>query len=321
MDNSEFLSSCSAGAIQRAAERIKAGYLVAFPTETVYGLGADAINEEAVKRIYKVKGRPTNHPLIVHLSSINGLDLWARDIPNYALELARAFWPGPMTMILKRKEIAKDFITGSQDSVGIRVPSNPIALELLTRFESLGGLGIAAPSANRFGKVSPTSSNDVHEEIGEYLSDEDMILDGGRSNVGIESTIIDCSNSQPSILRPGAITASMISQIKELTHNSDTSTIRVSGSLESHYAPKAKLFFDVLPTPGQGLICLSDIPTPVGVIRLAAPATIEAFAQVLYESLRKADSLRVLEIVIYRPIGEGLAAAIRDRLEKAATER
>ena len=185
MMNSQFLSACSVNAIQKAAEQLKAGNLVAFPTETVYGLGADATNEKAVKRIYEVKGRPTDHPLIVHVPSINALDTWARDIPDYAINLARAHWPGPMTLILRRKEIAQDFITGGQNSVGIRVPSDSIALELLTRFESLGGLGIAAPSANRFGCVSPTSAQDVQEDIGSYLMNDDLVLEGGRSEIGI----------------------------------------------------------------------------------------------------------------------------------------
>ena len=203
----------SAYATQKAAEQLKAGHLVAFPTETVYGLGADATNENAVRRIYEVKGRPTDHPLIVHVSSIRAMNIWAREIPDYAMELAHAFWPGPMTLILKRKDIAKDFITGGQDSVGIRVPSHPIALELMTRFEALGGVGIAAPSANRFGQVSPTSASDVHEELGRFFHSEDLILEGGRSDVGIESTIIDTTGNFPIVLRPGAVTRNDIGRI------------------------------------------------------------------------------------------------------------
>jgi L-threonylcarbamoyladenylate synthase len=321
MSNSQFFSNCTADSIREAAAALKAGHLVAFPTETVYGLGADARNPEAVKRIYEVKGRPSDHPLIVHISSINQLGKWATEIPEYAIDLARAFWPGPMTLILKRTEMARDFITGGQNTVGLRVPSDPIAFALIQEFERISDSAIAAPSANRFGQVSPTSSNDVYEEIGEYLWEEDLILEGGRSKVGIESTIIDCSHNSPRILRLGAITAPMISQIKSLIYFSSSSKIRVSGSFERHYAPKAVIVFDVVPMPGQGLIAFSDVATPEGVIRLAAPTTINHFAQVLYESLRRADALNILEVVVFQPKGEGLAAAIRDRLGKAAAGR
>ena len=191
--------------IKDAAIALKEGKLVAFPTETVYGLGADATNERAVHRIFSVKNRPTNHPLIVHISSMSYLDKWAIDIPGYAMKLAREFWPGPMTLILKRSDLAKDFITGGQDCVGVRVPANSIALKLLTHFEQLGGEGVAAPSANRFGAVSPTTSESVSHELKSYLSLDDLILDGGHSEIGIESTIIECLSESPNILRPGFI--------------------------------------------------------------------------------------------------------------------
>jgi L-threonylcarbamoyladenylate synthase len=206
MSNSQFFSNCTADTIREAAAALKAGHLVAFPTETVYGLGADARNPEAVKRIYEAKGRPSDHPLIVHISSVNQLEKWAREIPEYAIELARAFWPGPMTLILKRTDLAQDFITGGQDTVGLRVPSDPIARALIQEFERISDSAIAAPSANRFGQVSPTSSADVQEELGAYLSDDDQILDGGNSIIGIESTIIDCTGDRPAILRSGAVT-------------------------------------------------------------------------------------------------------------------
>ena len=322
MAKSQFLPTCSVDAIQKAAERLKAGHLVAFPTETVYGLGADATNEEAVKRIYAVKGRPTDHPLIVHVSSINVLDVWARNIPDYAIALARAFWPGPMTLILKRKEIAKDFITGSQDSVGIRVPRDPVALELLARFESLGGRGIAAPSANRFGHVSPTSPKDVQDEIGEYLSEEDSILDGGQSDVGIESTIIDCRNAFPVILRPGAITAVMInSVIKGDFVTTQTADIRVSGGLDRHYAPNAKVIVNEFPRYGQAFMALSDVRTPEGVHRISSPTDIAEFARNLYAVMRKADELGFTELVIEVPEGQGIEIALQDRLRKASNGR
>jgi L-threonylcarbamoyladenylate synthase len=322
MVKSQFLSTCSADSIQKAAEQLKAGHLVAFPTETVYGLGADASNEEAVKRIYEVKGRPTNHPLIIHVSSINGLEVWAQNIPEYAVILARAFWPGPMTLILNRKNIAKDFITGSQDSVGIRVPSDPIALELLSRFETLGGLGIAAPSANRFGQVSPTSSKDVQDEIGRYLSESDLILEGGQSEIGIESTIIDCRNENPIILRPGAITAPMIDSVIEVDlKNPEASEIRVSGNLEKHYAPNAKIKINQTPTAGQAYIALSRYMTPDNVYRISSPANVDEFARNIYASMRKADELGFAELVIEVPEGQGIEIALQDRLRKASNGR
>jgi L-threonylcarbamoyladenylate synthase len=177
----EIISNPTQVEIKKAAQALKDGHLVAFPTETVYGLGADATNEKAVSRIYSVKGRPTDHPLIVHISSINQLDKWAVDIPEYAIKLAKEFWPGPMTLILKRNKIAKDFITGGQDNVGVRVPSHPVAIGLLSEFEKLGGSGVVAPSANRFSAVSPTNTYAVTEEIGGKLSKSDIIIDGGNS--------------------------------------------------------------------------------------------------------------------------------------------
>jgi L-threonylcarbamoyladenylate synthase len=172
------ISNCTESVIKNAATSLMEGNLVAFPTETVYGLGADATNKDAIARIYKVKGRPIGHPLIVHISSLGNLDKWARDIPEYAVKLARAFWPGPMTLILPRTDLAKDFITGGQNNVGIRVPSHSIALELLKEFENQGGLGVAAPSANRFGAVSPTTASAVEIELVDFLSENDQILDG-----------------------------------------------------------------------------------------------------------------------------------------------
>ena len=206
----EFISNCTADAISKAAKALKDGHLVAFPTETVYGLGADATNENAVSQVYAVKGRPTDHPLIVHISSINQISKWATDIPDYAIKLARDFWPGPMTLILKRSDLAKDFITGGQENIGLRVPNQPLALALLAEFESLGGQGVAAPSANRFGAVSPTTSLAVREELENYLGSNDLILDGGSCHIGIESTIINCTDIVPTILRPGAITNEMV---------------------------------------------------------------------------------------------------------------
>ena len=207
---SQFLSKCSATAMADAAANLLAGNLVAFPTETVYGLGGDACNTDAVARIYSVKGRPVDHPLIVHVASMEGLEDWAADVPGYAISLARDFWPGPMTLIMNRSELAGDFVTGGQDTVGVRVPDHPVALGLLEAFEGAGGKGVAAPSANRFGNVSPTTAKAVADELSEYLAEADQILDGGPCKVGVESTIIDCTGDAPRILRPGSVTVAMI---------------------------------------------------------------------------------------------------------------
>ena len=306
-------------ALALAARALKEGHLIAFPTETVYGLGADANNESAVSRIYKVKGRPQDHPLIVHIADWQTMGEWADQIPDFAIDLARAFWPGPMTLILKRSELAKDFITGGQDTVGIRVPNQTIALQLLTEFTKLGGKGVAAPSANRFGQVSPTTAQAVQEEIGAFLDIKDVILDGGPCAVGVESTIIDCTGSNPKILRPGAITADDIKGVTGLDVQSvEHSEIRVSGSLENHYAPNAEVVLDVNPEVGDGFIALADIPTPPGVIRLAAPKTPEAFAHDLYAALREGDAKELKKIVVIQPHGDGISIAIRDRLKRAS---
>jgi len=327
---SQFLSNCSVDALAVAAQALQDGSLVAFPTETVYGLGADATNPTAAARVYEVKGRPSDHPLIVHIGDLKYLEQWIADIPEFAIALARKFWPGPMTLILNRSELAKDFITGGQDTVGIRIPDNSLALGLLEAFHKLGGAGIAAPSANRFGQVSPTTADAVQEELNNYLSDTDLVLDGGPSLVGVESTIIDCTGKLPRILRPGAITIEMIEEVSghkfsDLTEkNSDDlkqEFIRVSGSLENHYAPKAKVFLDQQPVVGSGFIALESINTPDGVIRLAAPESVEEFARVLYSALREGDYQNLDSIYIAQPTGEGLAIAIRDRLSRSAMGR
>ena len=326
----QFLSNCSADALAVAAQALKDGSLVAFPTETVYGLGADATNAAAVARIYEVKGRPSDHPLIVHIADLKYLDQWISDIPEYGIALARNFWPGPMTLILRRSELAKDFVTGGQDTVGVRVPDNSLALGLLEAFHKLDGAGIAAPSANRFGQISPTTADAVKEELSDYLADTDLVLDGGPSEVGLESTIIDCTAEFPRILRPGAITIEMIEEVSGLKVSDSTEeksdefereNIRVSGSLENHYAPKAKVLLDQQPVVGSGFIALEDIGTPDGVIRLAAPKTVEEFARVLYSALREGDQKNLGSIYIAQPAGDGLAIAIRDRLSRSAKGR
>jgi L-threonylcarbamoyladenylate synthase len=318
---SQFLSNCTADAVLDAAVHLKAGDLVAFPTETVYGLGADASNSEAVARIYSVKGRPNAHPLIVHIASMERMGDWASDVPKYAIALARSFWPGPMTLVLRRSELAGDFVTGGQDTVGVRVPNHPVALGLLEAFARAGGKGVAAPSANRFGHVSPTTAGAVIEELGDYLSKDDLVLDGGACDVGVESTIIDCTGAAPSVLRPGAISVAMIEECTGLITVQNYSEIRVSGSLENHYAPLAKVLLCETPLPGQGLIAHSNIQTPNGVIRLASPDNDEDFAHILYSALREADAQRLMEVVVIQPIGTGIAVAIRDRLARAASGR
>jgi len=312
------LAPCSIESLKQAAKHLKNGALVAFPTETVYGLGVDAENESAVARMYQVKGRPANHPVIVHISNQNQVGHWAEEIPDYAIALMRKFWPGPMTLILKRSTKAKDFVTGGQDYVGLRIPSNPIALKLLSEFEALGGYGVAAPSANRFGSISPTSASDVQDEIGDFLSEQDLILDGGSSEVGVESTIIDCSKELPRILRLGAVTEAMIEEVCPIDSDSDLEEIRVSGSLTRHYSPRAKVEVDRIAEPGEGLIALSEVATPEGAIRLSSPESVEDYARSLYSSLRKGDSEGLGVIVVIPPSGNGLAAAIRDRIIRAS---
>jgi L-threonylcarbamoyladenylate synthase len=308
-----------------AAANLLSGGLVAFPTETVYGLGADASNADAVARVYSVKGRPADHPLIVHVASMDALGDWASDVPEYAIALARDFWPGPMTLVVRRSRLAADFVTGGQETVGVRVPNHPVALGLLEAFVRLGGKGIAAPSANRFGHVSPTTAKAVDDELGTYLADRDLILDGGICDVGVESTIIDCTGELPRVLRPGGITEEMIQESANLNVLMESTQIhptpRVSGSLERHYSPAARIFLDQTPINGQGFIALSSCETPTGVTRLAAPKTIDEFARDLYTAMRKADELGLQEVVVEQPLGDGIAVAIRDRLLRASKGR
>jgi L-threonylcarbamoyladenylate synthase len=306
-----------------AAKHLIAGDLVAFPTETVYGLGADASNSAAVARIYSVKGRPNNHPLIVHIASMDRMGDWASEVPEYAIALARNFWPGPMTLVLKRSELAGDFVTGGQDTVGVRVPDHVVALALLEAFKKAGGKGVAAPSANRFGHVSPTTAAAVVEELADYLSKDDLVLDGGACAVGVESTIIDCTGLLPRVLRPGAISTAMIEEVTGLNASSvdGEDEIRVSGSLENHYAPAAKVLLCEVPIAGQGFVAHKNIETPSGVIRLASPGNDEEFAQILYSALRQADAQGLAEVVVVQPIGIGIGVAIRDRLARAANGR
>ena len=313
------LSLCTASTIKDAALSLINGDLVAFPTETVYGLGADATNKEAIKKIYQVKARPSDHPLIVHISNLQYLDRWAREIPEYAIKLARAFWPGPMTLILPRTQLAKDFITGGQDNVGIRIPDQTLALALLSEFEKQGGFGVAAPSANRFGQVSPTNAKAVEAELGAFLDSKDLILDGGSCEVGVESTIIDCTTQTPIILRPGAVTIAMIKDATGIDVGSENILkTKASGLLKSHYSPSAKVILDQTPKAGDGFIALSDIKTPEGVIRLASPKNNIEYAKQIYKALRDADEQQLKIVHAQLPTGDDIAVAIRDRLKKSA---
>lgn len=306
-----------------AVAALCAGGLVVLPTETVYGLAADASNPRAVARIYAVKGRPADHPLIVHIPSEAHLDRWVRDVSELARRLADYGWPGPLTLVLPRSSEVGDWVTGGQDTVALRVPDHPVALGILRDF----GGAVAAPSANRFGRVSPTTAQHVREDIGELLDpDRDVIVDGGSCQVGVESTIVDCTGPQPVVLRPGRVSQEQIAEWAGVPVAPAQSTApRVSGSLASHYAPATpvELAEGVAKNPGPsatvGLIALADVETPSGMVRLTAPADEDEYARALYAALREADALRLDRILAVPPTGSGtLAAAIRDRLTRAA---
>jgi L-threonylcarbamoyladenylate synthase len=314
------ISQCSLSALRQSAEKLKSGAIVAFPTETVYGLGVDAENQSAVARMYSVKARPTDHPVIIHIADLDGVDYWAKDIPEYAISLMRDFWPGPMTLLLKRSDKAKDFITGNQEIVGLRIPAHSLALNLLTEFKKLGGNGIVAPSANRYGAVSPTTAQAVSAELEEYLQLEDQILDGGSSLIGVESTIIDCSKENPSILRPGSVTAEMVEQSTGIILlEAQEPRVRASGSHKQHYSPKARVLIGKEAQSGDGLIAMDGVLTPDGVIRLASPKNNEEYARILYSALRQGDDAGLERIYIDPPEGLGLAVAIRDRITRASS--
>jgi L-threonylcarbamoyladenylate synthase len=315
--------------IEQAAALLRAGELVAFPTETVYGLGADAGNPTAVAKIFAAKGRPADHPLIVHLPGDDHLERWARDIPAAAYELAEAFWPGPLTLILKRQPGVSDALTGGQDTVGLRVPGHPLALELLRTF----GGGVAAPSANRFGRISPTTARHVRDDLGAAVA---MVLDGGACTVGIESTIVDLSSAKPRILRPGMVSAVDLGRVLGLMPTigaaADGEAVpRVSGALESHYAPRTPLV--LLPPDAiifavreamannERLAVLAPMACPISDQRIAwCRAAVEPrdFAHELYAALRYLDGLGCARIVVQRPPESDTWQAVNDRLRRAA---
>jgi len=317
--------------VDQAAAVLHAGGLVAFPTETVYGLGADARNPEAVARIFAVKGRPADHPLIVHLADAGQLTGWAQDVPRAGWQLAEAFWPGPLTLVLHRQASVPDAVTGGLDTVALRVPDHPVALALLAAF----GGGIAAPSANRYGRVSPTSAQDVREELGDAV---DLVLDGGRCPIGIESTIVDLSSAAPRILRPGAITQRELCHVlggplvlDGLLATTPSKPLRFPGSKPSHYAPRARVILASREDAEQRIeewrqrgqrvgILASRRPAalPENVTWLSLPGGIEEQAYALYRRLRQADHLGLQVLVAVMPPDVGLGHALRDRLRRAA---
>lgn len=314
----------------RAVELLRAGELVAFPTETVYGLGADATNPAAVARIFAAKGRPADHPLIVHLAGHDAVDRWAEEVPAVAWELMEAFWPGPLTLILKKQAWVPSTVTGGQDTVGLRVPGHPVALELLRRFAADGEPGgIAAPSANRFGHISPTTAAHVGEELGDRVA---LILDGGPCTVGIESTIVDCSRGAPVILRPGHISAAHVEVVSGVQPRLVAGGApRVPGVLEAHYAPQTPLrmvagerLIDFLGAQRKqgarcGVIGHSQ-PPQAGVPHLwrLLSADPVAYAHDLYAALRDMDHADVALIVVEAPPDRPEWAAVTDRLRRAA---
>ena len=315
---------------QEAATALAAGHLAALPTETVYGLGARADDAHAIAQIYVAKGRPAHHPLIAHLPGIDSLDQWARELPDFARTLATQFWPGPLTLVVRRTDRAGDFLTGAQDSVAVRVSAHPMMQEVqheLVRITGDASMAIAAPSANRFGQVSPTNADHVQEELGAFLSGNDVLLDGGDCGIGVESTIIDCTGDLPRMLRPGAITIEQVQTTTgmQCTHDSQ---VRASGTLESHYSPRAKVtLVNQADLVGQdfsdsgarvGLLAQKDIATPIGLVRLAEPESVNEYGRILYWALREADALELHTILAVPPAEEGFGIAINDRLSRAA---
>ncbi|QQX84956.1 threonylcarbamoyl-AMP synthase [Cupriavidus necator] len=318
----------TAAELDEAVRLLEAGQLVAFPTETVYGLGADAENPEAVARIFALKGRPSNHPVIVHV--VDGADIgyWTDEVPEAAQQLIDAFWPGPLTLILKRAAHIHPAVAGGQDSIGVRCPSHPVAQALLARFKRGRG-GIAAPSANKFGQVSPTTAQHVRDEFGDAV----YVLEGDGVEVGIESTIVDLSRLDqgigPVLLRPGAITAAMMAQVLGAAPlPPDAAAPRASGTLKAHYAPHTPLLLADAQAASAQLASLPDDARVAWVGRaplvdqrctwVQAPADAAAYARELYRLLRKLDKQGYTQLM-FEVLPEGQDwAGVRDRLERAA---
>jgi L-threonylcarbamoyladenylate synthase len=298
--------------IDEAVERLRAGGLVAFPTETVYGLGADASRTDAVERLFVVKGRPRSHPVIVHLADAGAADAWAATVPAPARRLAAAHWPGPLTLLVERSARVPDAVTGGRSTVGLRVPSHPLALRLLRAFDG----GLAAPSANRFGKVSPTTAAHVRADLG---ADVDLVLDGGPCTVGVESTIVDCTTDPVRLLRHGAITIEELAASAAVVDGTSGPSV-APGMLESHYAPAAAV--ELVPdaaAAAERAATLRAAGRAVDVLNPGPDAA--AYARHLYEWLREADARRLDVLVVVPPPDSGIGAAVNERLRKAAAER
>lgn len=313
-------------ALQRAVDVLHRGGLVGLPTETVYGLAADAENELAVRRIFAVKGRPSTHPLIVHLAAAEEVKTWVAHLPSEAEALAAAFWPGPLTLVLPRSTRASDAVTGGQGTVAVRVPGHPVALAVLRAF----GGGLAAPSANRFGRVSPTLAAHVVADLGDGV---DLVLDGGPSSVGVESTIVDLSGAEPALLRPGGVPREAAEAVlgRPLA-NRLAGEVRAPGMLPSHYAPRAGLVLATrseAPRVAEGLketgrrvaLCSPDAGAPAGVVYLSTPEGVPELARSLYALLRSVDAAGVDVAVMVVPNESGLGVAVLDRLRRAAAPR
>jgi L-threonylcarbamoyladenylate synthase len=327
-------------AIVGAAAVLHAGGLVGFPTETVYGLGADAASPGALRRLFAVKGRPADHPVIVHIAAGDQLDRWAVDVPPAARLLAATFWPGPLTLILRRARHVADEVTGGRETVGVRTPDSPVALALLRAFDG----GIAAPSANRFGQVSPTTAAAVRAELGDEV---DIVLDGGPCRIGVESTIVDCTVDAPTIVRLGAIDADAVGRILgQAVRYAADGAVAAPGTLASHYAPRARVEViegDALAATARvycargcrvgviapktadaardGIDEIDGIAGIAGVDVLAAPADADEYARVLYERLRDADRRDLDVLLVVAPAEAGIGAAVADRLRRAAGPR
>jgi len=311
--------------IARAADVLRTGGLVAFPTETVYGLGADASSTDAVHRLFAVKGRPADHPVIVHVGEAAQLDDWAVDVDDRARTLTRACWPGPLTVVVRRSPHVPDAVTGGLDTVGVRVPDQPVALALLRAF----GGGVAAPSANRFGHVSPTTAADVLDDLGD---DVDVILDGGPSRVGVESTIVDCSRPEPAILRLGGVPRERVEELLDRpVPLLDRGEVRAPGTLESHYAPHARVEVADPDSLADLLAEARERGDRVGVIGhpgadeavevLGVPCDGNEYAHDLYRMLRDADARGLDRVIAVLPDPTGLGAAVADRLRRASGAR
>lgn len=305
------------GAVRAAVRALTRHGVVGFPTETVYGLAALATDPQAVGRVFAIKGRPSNHPVIVHVADAEALHEWGREVPTYAYALAEALWPGPLTLVVPAANSVPRDVTGGQDTIGLRCPAHPVALAVI---EAAGP--VAAPSANRFGQVSPTSAADVVADIGDRLGRDDLILDGGDCPIGVESTILDCTGDQPRVLRWGAVELSEVERAGGLPVSTEGSAVRAPGGLASHYAPRARVHLHGQPSAGAGLLALSAISTPTGVVRLGSPESPRDFAAVLYRALRDADALGLTDVWTVPPgDGSALSIAIRDRLTRAAASR